>query len=116
VLRFVLDRPDVASVTVIGRRPVELTHPKLRQVLHADLGDYAAVADALGEQDVAFFCLGVYTSAVSDAELRRITVDCYARSIRSRAASIGTSVSRRRRWLAPWFTWAFAKVQRPGIS
>ena len=78
VLRFALDRPDVASVTVIGRRLVELTHPKLTQVLHSDLGDYAAVADALADQDVAFFCLGVYTSAVSDAELRRITVDYVA--------------------------------------
>jgi uncharacterized protein YbjT (DUF2867 family) len=75
VLDCLLERSDVAAVTVIGRRPVNRTHPKLRQVAHADFSDYAPVADALAGQDVAFFCLGVYTSAVSDEELRRVTVD-----------------------------------------
>lgn len=74
-LRFALDSPDVSAVTVIGRRPVDLTHPRLSQVRHADFGNYAAVSGALANQDIALFCLGTYTSSVSDAELRRVTVD-----------------------------------------
>jgi uncharacterized protein YbjT (DUF2867 family) len=74
-LRFALDSQDVSAVTVIGRRPVDLTHPRLTQVRHSDFGNYAAVGDALANQDVALFCLGAYTSSVSDAELRRVTVD-----------------------------------------
>jgi uncharacterized protein YbjT (DUF2867 family) len=88
VLRLALDRQDVAEVTAIGRRPLDLVHPKLAQVHHADFGDYSAVADALAHQDVAYFCLGVYTSAVSDDELRRVTVDyvgAFARALHARS-------------------------------
>jgi uncharacterized protein YbjT (DUF2867 family) len=44
-------------------------------VLHQDFADCSALAGPLSGQDAAVFCLGVYTGAVPDAELRRITVD-----------------------------------------
>jgi uncharacterized protein YbjT (DUF2867 family) len=37
--------------------------------------DCSALAEALSDQDAAIFCLGTYTGAVSDAELRKTTVD-----------------------------------------
>ena len=75
VLRYALDQPDVHVATVIGRKPTGITHPKLKEVLHQDFANCSALAGALSGQDAAVFCLGVYTGAVSDAELRRITVD-----------------------------------------
>ena len=74
-LRYALDHPAVGRVTAIGRKPTGLTHPKLHEVLHRDFADCSALAASLSEQDAAVFCLGVYTGAVPDAELRRITVD-----------------------------------------
>jgi uncharacterized protein YbjT (DUF2867 family) len=74
-LRYALDHPDVAAVTVIGRKPTGLRHRKLNEVLHQDFADCTALVGALSDQDAAVFCLGAYTAAVSDAELRRITVD-----------------------------------------
>jgi len=74
-LRYALDHPAVGVVTAIGRKPTGLTHPKLNEVLHQDFADCSALASALSGQDAAVFCLGVYTGAVPDAELRRITVD-----------------------------------------
>jgi uncharacterized protein YbjT (DUF2867 family) len=74
-LRYALDHPAVGVVTAIGRRPTGLTHPKLNEVLHQDFADGSALASAVSGQDAAVFCLGVYTGAVPDAELRRITVD-----------------------------------------
>jgi uncharacterized protein YbjT (DUF2867 family) len=44
-------------------------------VLHRDLADCSALAAALSGQNAAVFCLGAYTGAVPDAELRKITVD-----------------------------------------
>ena len=52
-----------------------ISHPKLKEVLHPDFADCSALADALSSQNAAVFCLGAYTGAVSDAELRVITVD-----------------------------------------
>jgi len=73
-LRYALDHPSVGAATAIGRKPTGLTHPKLNEVLHQDFADCSALSGALSGQDAAMFCLGVYTGAVSDAELRRITV------------------------------------------
>ena len=73
-LRYALDQPTVGSVTAISRRTLGISHPKLREVLHQDFGDCSALAGALSDQDAAIFCLGAYTGAVSDAQLRAVTV------------------------------------------
>ena len=74
-LRYALDNPAVESVTSIGRKKLGISHPKLKEVLHQNFADCSALADALSGQDAAVFCLGTYTGAVPDAELRTITVD-----------------------------------------
>jgi uncharacterized protein YbjT (DUF2867 family) len=85
-LRYALDDPAAGIVTAIGRRKLGLSHPKLREVLHQDFADCSALADALSDQDAAAFCLGTYTGAVPDAELRKVTVDytiAFARVLRA---------------------------------
>jgi uncharacterized protein YbjT (DUF2867 family) len=74
-LRYLLDDPAVGTVTSIGRRHLAVSRPKLNEILHADFADCSALAVALEGQDAAIFCLGTYTGAVPDAELRRVTVD-----------------------------------------
>ena len=74
-LRYALDDDAVGRVTSIGRRKLGLSHPKLTEVLHPDFADCSALAQGLSGQDAAIFCLGAYTGAVPDAELRTITVD-----------------------------------------
>jgi uncharacterized protein YbjT (DUF2867 family) len=74
-LRHALAHAAVAQVTSIGRRSVGISHAKLKEVIHQDFADCAALGAALAGQDAAVFCLGAYTGAVTDAELRRITVD-----------------------------------------
>ena len=74
-LRYALDDPTVERVTAIGRRTLGRSHPKLNEVLHRDFADCSALAPVLSGQDAAVFCLGAYTGAVPDAELRKTTVD-----------------------------------------
>src|SRR5690242_6919064 len=74
-LRYALEHPAVERVTAIGRRTLGISNPKLHEVLHPDFSDCSALAEVLSGQDVAVFCLGTYTGAVPDAELRKITVD-----------------------------------------
>ena len=74
-LRYALDHPAVGRATSIARRKLGISHPKLTEVLHRDFADCSALAETLAGQDAAVFCLGAYTGAVSDAELRTITVD-----------------------------------------
>src|SRR5260370_6800941 len=74
-LRYAFDHPAVCRVTAIGRRSLGISHAKLKEILHKDFADCSALAEALSDQDAAIFCLGTYTGAVSDAELRKTTVD-----------------------------------------
>ena len=74
-LRYALNHPSIGIVTVIGRRKLGVTHPKLKEVPHQDFADCSALAEPLSNQEAAMFCLGVYTGAVPDEEFRKITVD-----------------------------------------
>jgi uncharacterized protein YbjT (DUF2867 family) len=93
-LRYALNDTSIGVVTVIGRRKLGLTHPKLKEVLHQDFADCSTLARPLSGQDAAIFCLGVYTGAVPDTEFRKITVDYtieFARVLR--ASSPGAAFS-----------------------
>jgi uncharacterized protein YbjT (DUF2867 family) len=85
-IRCALSDPAVARVTAIGRRKLGISHPKPKEVVHRDFADCSALADELSGQNAAVFCLGTYTGAVSDKELRTITVDYtveFARTFRA---------------------------------
>lgn len=74
-LRMCLDSREVSNVTALGRSLTGIDHAKLGEVKVDDFNDYSSVVNALANQDVALFCLGVYTGAVPDDLLREITVD-----------------------------------------
>src|ERR1700730_5219554 len=74
-LRYALEHPAVSHVTAIGRRKLGIAHPKLEEGVHRDFADCSALAEPLSGQDAAVYCIGAYTGAVPDAELRKITVD-----------------------------------------
>jgi uncharacterized protein YbjT (DUF2867 family) len=56
-------------------------------VRHEDFSRCGGLRASLTNQDAALFCLGTYTGAVSDEELRRTTVDYPAAFARALAAS-----------------------------
>ncbi|HVR24626.1 MAG TPA: NAD-dependent epimerase/dehydratase family protein [Candidatus Polarisedimenticolia bacterium] len=94
VVRYALDSPAVKSVTSIGRKKLDILHPKLKEVLHQDFADCSALTDALSGQDAAVYCLGTYTGSVSDAELRTITAGYtieFARVLRNSSANAAFS-------------------------
>jgi uncharacterized protein YbjT (DUF2867 family) len=74
-LHYALEDEAVERVTSISRKSIGISHPKLTEVLHRDFADCSALAEPLSDQDATVFCLGTYTGSVSDADLRRITVD-----------------------------------------
>lgn len=74
-LRDCLRRAEVSEVTSIGRRRTGLEDSKLTEVVHQDFTDFGPIAASFEHRDVALFCLGAYTGAVADRELRTIVVD-----------------------------------------
>ncbi len=74
-LRESLLDPGVERVLAVGRSPTGQKHDKLRELVLADLTDYSGVADQLAGYDACFFCLGVSSAGMSEADYRRVTVD-----------------------------------------
>src|SRR5712692_3567175 len=75
VLRQCLLDPDVESVLSIGRNPSGVSHPKLRDLVSADMLDFNVNAGELNGYDTCFFCLGVSSVRMSEAEYTHLTYD-----------------------------------------
>jgi uncharacterized protein YbjT (DUF2867 family) len=75
VLRECLQAADVEQVVALGRTPTGQRHPKLRDVVHADLFNYANLTAQLDDIDACFFCVGVTSSRMSEADYTRLTYD-----------------------------------------
>ncbi|GAA3588100.1 epimerase [Streptomyces osmaniensis] len=81
-----LQAPDVTEVVAVGRAPLSLTHPRLRQVLHADFLDFTAITEELRGADACFWGLGVSSAGLSPQEYERITYDFTTAAARTLAA------------------------------
>ncbi|HEY3990992.1 MAG TPA: epimerase [Acidobacteriaceae bacterium] len=75
VLLECLRDTGVERVLVVGRSSAGRQHVKLREVLVKDVFDVASYAGQLTGIDACFFCLGVSSAGVSEAEYRRLTYD-----------------------------------------
>jgi uncharacterized protein YbjT (DUF2867 family) len=75
VLRQCLLDPDVESVLSIGRKPSGVSHARLRNVVRADMFDFNLNAGELNGYDTCFFCLGVSSVSMSEAQYSHLTYD-----------------------------------------
>jgi len=73
VLRECLLDSGVERVTAIGRSGSGASHPKLRDLVHRDLWNYTAIEKDLAGFDACFFCLGVASVGMSEADYERVT-------------------------------------------
>ncbi|MBG8554081.1 Rossmann-fold NAD(P)-binding domain-containing protein [Hymenobacter guriensis] len=75
VLLECLNSPEVEQVLSISRRPSGRTHPKLREIIHADFHNLTPIQDQLAGYNACFFCLGVSSVGMQEPEYRRLTQD-----------------------------------------
>jgi uncharacterized protein YbjT (DUF2867 family) len=73
VLRECLLDPGVTAVLSVGRSRTGQTHAKLREIVHADLLDFSPLESVLVGLDACFFCLGVASAGMAEANYRRVT-------------------------------------------
>ena len=75
VLLECLAHPDVEQVLVINRKAGGVSHPKLREIIHADLSDIEPLAPQLAGYNACFFCLGVSSVGMDKDAYKRVTYD-----------------------------------------
>ncbi len=75
VLRECLIDSGVEAVLSVGRSPLGVAHPKLRELLHKDFTDYSTVEPQLAGYDACFFTLGVSSIGMDAERYRHLTYD-----------------------------------------
>jgi uncharacterized protein YbjT (DUF2867 family) len=75
VLRECLRDQGVSQVLTVGRSATGVAASKLTEVVHRDFFDFSALAPELAGYDACFFCLGVSSAGMSEAEYTRLTYD-----------------------------------------
>ena len=75
VLRECLLDRDVRAVLSIVRKPTGRMDPKLRELVHPDFLDFSPIESQLSGYDACFFCAGVSSAGMSEAQYRRVTYD-----------------------------------------
>src|ERR1051325_4012446 len=72
VLRECLADPEVTEVISVVRTSTNRQHAKLHEIVHADFTDFTTLRF---DADACFWCLGVSSSGMNEADYTRITHD-----------------------------------------
>lgn len=75
VLLECLVHPDVNEVLTVSRRPTGLQHPKLRECIVSDFFHLDGVESQLTGYDACFYCAGISSRGMNEAEYSAITYD-----------------------------------------
>ena len=75
VLYECLQNSHVEEVLVVGRRTCGHTHPKLKEIIQSDMYNLSSIEDQLDGYDACFFCLGMSSVGVKEAEFKKVTYD-----------------------------------------
>jgi len=75
VLLECLDDPRVESVLVVVRDHIDVSHPKLREIIHQDFFDFSGIQAQFADLDACFFCIGVSSVGMSKTEYHHLTYD-----------------------------------------
>lgn len=75
ILSLALESEDIISVTSLVRNSSGIEHPKLKEIVLTDFGNYTNLSEELKGISAAYFCIGAYTGKLSDAMFKTVTVD-----------------------------------------
>jgi len=73
ILLECLDHKEIDEVLVISRNPINLKHPKLKELIQKDFSDYSMVRNQLKGYDACFFCLGISAAGLNEEQYKKIT-------------------------------------------
>lgn len=73
VMHECLQHPAVEAVLVVNRKPIGISHPKLKEVIHNDFYDLSSIESQLVGYNAWFFCLGTTSLGKSKEDYFKIT-------------------------------------------
>ncbi len=75
VLLECMDDSRVSEILLINRHPIDLSHPKIKEVIHQDFTSFSTIAQELKGYDACYHCMGISSIGVSDEKYKKVTYD-----------------------------------------
>lgn len=91
ILQKCLHADQVNELTSFSRKSLQMTHPKLKEIIVNDFSNLEPYDESFKNIDLCFYCLGVYTGQVPEDEFIKITVDypaLFAKKLREKNPSM----------------------------
>jgi hypothetical protein len=75
ILLECLSNKEIESVLIVNRRPLGMTHPNLKEIITPYFLNLENIKEELKGYDACFYCAGVSSIGMSEADYKRITYD-----------------------------------------
>lgn len=73
VLLECLDHAEVTEVLSLGRKPLAMSHPKLKELIHKDFSEFESVSELLKGYDACYHCMGVSAAGMNAEQYTKMT-------------------------------------------
>ncbi len=75
ILRQAILDKDVEEITALVRRPIDISHPKIKTVIHSNFLDYSGLEELFKSYDAMVWALGISQTQVNKEQYHVITYD-----------------------------------------
>src|SRR5258706_12907323 len=75
VLLECLDDAGVEHVLPVSRHATDVSHPKIREIVHADFTEFRSIQTTFAALDACFYCLGVTVVGLDESQYCHLTYD-----------------------------------------
>ncbi len=73
VLLECLDDTQIKQVVLVNRSPIDIKHPKIKEIIHEDFTDFKSIQHEFKECDACFHCMGVSSTGMNEEQYGTLT-------------------------------------------
>ena len=73
VLLECIDDETVEKILLINRNPIDISHPKIKEILHQDFANFNNIKAEFKDYDACFHCMGVSSAGLSEETYYKLT-------------------------------------------
>ena len=75
VLLECMDDTRITEILIINRSPLNMDHPKIKEIIHSDFSDFYPLKKELANYDGCFHCMGVSSAGMNEKKYTELTYD-----------------------------------------
>jgi uncharacterized protein YbjT (DUF2867 family) len=93
ILLECLDDARVEHVLLVSRHNTDISHPKIREIVHGDFTEFGSLHPAFADLDACFYCLGVTAVGLGESRYHQLTYDLTLAAATALASTSGNRLT-----------------------